>query len=179
MQVWLRRILWGVFAGLVVAQITPTARSNPPVESAETMFPIIPVPPNIVDIFRRSCQDCHSNQTAWPWYSRVAPMSWFLVHHVNQGRSELNVSEWERYTARRKDRRLKEISDQVASGKLPILSYTLMHPGAKLAVPDRKALCEWADAARRKLAASNTAGLGQLPEGRDHASDSPIKSHRG
>ena len=161
MHSWGKRLLLAVFVGLVMAQFVPVARTNPPVDSAETMPAKMPVPPDIASIFGRSCQDCHSNQTVWPWYSGVAPVSWLLVRHVNQGRSELNVSEWGRYTARRIDRKLKEICDQVASAKMPMATYTLLHPGAKLSNPDRKALCEWTDQARRKLAANTTAALGR------------------
>ena len=161
MRGWGKRILLALFAGLVVAQVIPIARTNPPVEPAETMAAKMPVPTEITRIFERSCQDCHSSQTVWPWYSRVAPVSWFLAYHVSQGRGELNVSEWGRYTARRKDRKLKEICDQVASGKMPLATYTLLHPEAKLSGSDRKATCEWAEGARRKLAAITAVASGE------------------
>ena len=166
MHGWGKRLLLAVLAGLVVAQFIPVARTNPPVESANTMAANMPVPPDIASILGRSCQDCHSNQTLWPWYSQVAPVSWFLAHHVNQGRGELNISEWGRYTARRVDRKLKEICDQVSSGKMPMATYTILHRGAKLSDQDRKALCEWAGQARRKLAANNTVAFASVDQGR-------------
>jgi hypothetical protein len=152
MRVWRRRILLTVFAVLVLAQFIPMARTNPPVDAAQTMSAKMPVPPDIASLLGRSCQDCHSSQTVWPWYSRVAPVSWLVVRDVNKGRGELNLSEWGRYTARRQDRKLKEICEQVTSRKMPMSAYTLVHPQAKLTDQDRKIVCDWAEAARKTLA---------------------------
>jgi Haem-binding domain len=109
---------------------------------------------HVSGILTRACQDCHSNQTVWPWYSQIAPVSWLIVHDVNEGRGELNFSEWGRYTARRQDRKLKEICEQVERGKMPMPIYTFMHPQTKLTASDRKATCEWTAAARKNLAAA-------------------------
>ena len=152
MRVWGRRVLLAVVAMLAVVQLIPVARTNPPVDAAQTMSETIPVPSGIASILGRSCQDCHSSQTVWPWYSQVAPLSWFLVNHVNEGRGEMNVSEWGRYTARRKDRKLKEICEQVTRGKMPLETYTLLHPQARLSDLDRKALCDWSETARKNMA---------------------------
>ena len=152
MRVWGRRILLAVVAMLAVSQFIPVARTNPPVDAAQTISETIPVPSGIASILGRSCQECHSSQTVWPWYSQVAPVSWFVAHHVNEGRGELNVSEWGRYTARRKDRKLKEICEQVTSGKMPLETYTLLHPQARLSDLDRKALCDWSETARKNMA---------------------------
>jgi hypothetical protein len=76
-------------------------------------------------------------------------VSWLLAYHVNEGRSELNFSEWGRYAARRKDRKLKEICEQVGKGKMPLLSYTIAHPQAKLSDQEKRSVCQWTDAARK------------------------------
>jgi hypothetical protein len=166
MRVWGRRILVTVFAALAVGQVVPIARTNPPVDPAQSMYAKMPVPPDIAGILGRSCQDCHSSQTMWPWYSRVAPVSWLVVRHVDKGRGELNLSEWGRYTTRRQDRKLKEICEQVTNSKMPMSVYTLMHPQAKLSDPDRKMICEWTNAARKNLAPDVRAASG-------HEGDSP------
>lgn len=152
MRAWGRRTLLAGVAVLVGAQVVPVPRVNPSVDLGQTISATIAVPPEIAGILGRACQDCHSSQTVWPWYSRVAPVSWFLVHHVNEGRRELNLSDWGRYAPRRQDRKLKEICEQVSDGKMPLPTYTLMHPQAKLNAQETKALCEWASAARRNLA---------------------------
>ena len=161
MREWAGRgVLLGV-ALLVVAQFIPVTRTNPPVDAAQTISATTPIPPNVASILDRSCQDCHSSQTVWPWYSQVAPVSWFLAHHVNEGRGELNVSDWGRYPVRRKARKLKEICEQVTSGKMPLQTYTLLHPQANLSDPDKKILCDWTETARKSLAANATATPGR------------------
>ena len=161
MRIKRKHVVLGVFTAAVAAQIVPMATTNPPVEPTDSIYAKLSVPPVVAGIFERSCLDCHSSQTAWPWYSRVAPISWLIVSDVNRGRSELNLSEWGRYTPRRKDRKLKEICDQVRSGEMPMKVYTLVHPRAKLTDPDRKAMCDWTNAARRSLVASNPVALVQ------------------
>jgi len=156
MRVWGKRILLIGIAVLGVVQFIPVARTNPPVDSAQVMVAKMPVPRQVSDILDRACQDCHSNHTVWPWYSQIAPISWFVVHDVNAGRAELNFSDWGRYTARRQDRKLKEICEQVDSGNMPMAAYTLMHPQSTLTPSDRKTLCEWTTGAR-KIAEAPTA----------------------
>ncbi len=148
MRKWAGRVVLLVVALLVVAQFIPVTRTNPPVDAAQTISATTPIPPSVASILDRSCQDCHSSRTVWPWYSQVAPASWFLVHHVNEGRREMNVSDWGRYPARRKDRKLKEICEQVTSGKMPLQTYTFLHPQAKISGSDEKILCDWAETAR-------------------------------
>lgn len=149
MRVWGKWILLMGIAVLGVAQFIPVARTNPPVDSSKAMAATLPVPAQVSAVLDRACQDCHSNRTVWPWYSQIAPISWFVVHDVNEGRRELNFSDWGRYTARRQDRKLKEICEQVDSGKMPMAVYTLMHPQSKLAPSDKKTLCEWTAEARK------------------------------
>ncbi len=161
MRLWGGWILLGALAALVVAQLIPVEKTNPPVNPVETVYASMPVPPDIASIFRRSCHDCHSNQTVWPWYSRLAPVSWLVVRDVKKGRGELNLSEWGRYAGRRKDRKLKEICEQVTGSKMPMPAYTLMHPQARLVHQDKKTMCEWTDAARKNLAMA--AWLVQFP----------------
>lgn len=87
-------------------------------------------------LFVRACADCHSNQTRWPWYSHVAPVSWFVVHDVDEGRAHFNVSEWGR------DRRNEgdEAAAMLLSGEMPLQAYTLVHPEARLTPEEKAAL---------------------------------------
>jgi cytochrome c551/c552 len=151
MRGWPRRVLLAVSVLLLVAQFIPVGRANPPEDPAQTVYATISVPAETEGVLRRACHDCHSNQTVWPWYSRVAPVSWLIARDVARGRGEMNLSEWARYPARRKDRKLREICEQVTRGKMPMPVYALMHPQAKLSDQERKALCGWADTARREV----------------------------
>lgn len=127
-------------AAVLVAQLVPVDRTNPPVETE------IPAPRPVAAILRRACIDCHSNETVWPWYGRVAPVSWLLARDVREGRRELNVSLWNRYDEKRRLRKLKEIVEQVGKREMPPAIYTLAHRSAILTPEDRKTLMEWARA---------------------------------
>ena len=151
---WLKRLFLPGFGLLALAQIVPVGGTNPPADPAQAISARMPVPPDIAGILHRACQDCHSSQTVWPWYSTVAPVSWLVANDVKEGRRELNFSEWGQYPPRRQDRKLKEICEQVVRGKMPMPIYTVMHSQAKLTASDRKALCTWSTAARQSLASN-------------------------
>jgi hypothetical protein len=121
-------------------QVVRPERTNPSSDPAHE----IQAPRNVKRIIERSCYDCHSNETHWPWYSNIAPMSWALVEDVNEGRDELSFSEWNAYSASRRSHLLEEICEQVEKGEMPLTPYTLMHPSAKLTIEDKRALCVWA-----------------------------------
>ncbi|HET6889934.1 MAG TPA: heme-binding domain-containing protein [Pyrinomonadaceae bacterium] len=137
-----------LFVGL---QFVRPARTNPPVDPSQTIEARLQVPPHVASILDRSCKDCHSNATRWPWYSNVAPFSWLLVDHVIEGRDNLNLSEWGHLDNRRVDDKLEEICDEVKIGAMPIDSYTWIHRSAKLSQEDVKTLCEWANAERVRM----------------------------
>jgi cytochrome c551/c552 len=145
---WFTLVLVGL---LLVAQFIRPARTNPPVDESQTIFARTQMTPQVAAIFDRSCRDCHSNKTVWPWYTQVAPISWWLANHVNEGRQNLNLSEWAKLNSDRQDRKLRQICDQVQDGVMPLSSYTPMHPQAKLSDQDKKALCDWTDEERERL----------------------------
>ena len=109
--------------------------------------------PDVAAIFDRSCRDCHSNKTVWPWYTNVAPISWFIANHVNEGRHSLNLSEWGRLDRDRQDRKLRQICDEIQDGVMPLSTYTPLHPGSTLSEEDKKTLCAWTDAERQRQSA--------------------------
>ncbi|HEY6233139.1 MAG TPA: heme-binding domain-containing protein [Pyrinomonadaceae bacterium] len=148
----LRWLLVVVLFALVIAQFIRPARTNPPIDQAQTIESHLQVTPEAAAILDRSCNDCHSNKTRWPWYSNVAPVSWFVIDHVNEGRQNLNFSEWARYTPRDNESLLRQICREVKSGAMPLSSYTPMHPGSELSPQDRQVLCAWTDAERARIA---------------------------
>src|SRR5690242_8962779 len=93
---------------VIVIQVIPVTRDNPPGETE------VPAPDSVRVVLRRACYDCHSNETVWPWYSRIAPVSWLLARDVHQGRRELNFSTWNRLTDQRLARKMKETRDEVS-----------------------------------------------------------------
>lgn len=146
MSKWLKWIIPSIIALLAVIQVVRPPRTNPPVDPKREIYSIAPVDPVIAGAFSRSCNDCHSNQTVWPWYSHVAPASWLVTYDVNKGRSELNFSEWAKYDPEKKAELLDGICKEVTEGEMPGASYTLLHPNAKLSATDVNAICRWTHA---------------------------------
>ncbi|PHN92515.1 cytochrome C [Maribacter sp. 6B07] len=99
--------------------------------------------PELQNIFENSCYDCHSNNTEYPWYNNIAPISYWMANHVNEGKEHLNFSEWEKYSLDKKDHLLEEIEEEVIEGKMPLLEYTYTHGDARLTEGQVNDLVEW------------------------------------
>jgi hypothetical protein len=139
---------------VVGIQAIRPARTNPPVDESQTINAKTQITPEVASIFDRSCRDCHSNKTVWPWYTNVAPVSWWLSNHVSDGRRSMNMSEWSKLPNDRQERKLRQICDEVQDGNMPLSSYTPMHPAAKLSDQDKKTLCDWTEKERQRLSSS-------------------------
>src|ERR1043166_5733825 len=152
----MRRVLKIIAILLVVLvvgiQAIRPARTNPPIDESQTINAKTQMTPEVAAIFDRSCRDCHSNKTVWPWYTNVAPLSWWLSNHVSDGRRSLNMSEWGKLPNDRQDRKLRQVCDEVQDGVMPLSSYTQMHPQAKLSDADKKTLWDWIEKERQRLA---------------------------
>jgi hypothetical protein len=135
----------------VLIQVVRPAKTNPPIDQSKTLQATAQVPPAVAAILDRACYDCHSSRTTWPWYSNVAPISWFLVDHVNEGRQEMSFSEWATYPTQKQGRRLNGICKEVKSGDMPLSSYLILHPEAKLSDADRQTLCDWTSQEMKRL----------------------------
>jgi Haem-binding domain len=107
--------------------------------------------PEIAGIFGRSCADCHSEETAWPWYSGIAPVSWLLERDVKQGRARLNVTHWDGLKTSDKQRLLAAIAKAIENREMPPRRYLLLHPEAKLSADQSVAMIEWTRAERRRM----------------------------
>jgi len=121
----------------IVAQVVRIDTVNPPVTAD------FPAPAPIGALLRRACYDCHSNQTVWPWYSRVAPVSWLLAHDVRGARHAVNFSTWTAYPPKRQRHKLDESAEEVATRDMPPWYYLLLHPEAQLTAAEREALRAW------------------------------------
>lgn len=131
------RVLVAVIALFALIQLVPVDRTNGPVVADAA------APSPVRGILERACYDCHSNRTVWPGYSRVAPVSWLVAHDVHEGRRELNFSEWNRYDAGGRRKKLEKASEEVSDGEMPPVYYVWMHPGARLSDADKAALKAW------------------------------------
>ncbi|MBS1573231.1 MAG: heme-binding domain-containing protein [Bacteroidetes bacterium] len=101
------------------------------------------VPENIQKILKISCYDCHSNNTVYPWYSKVQPIKWWLADHVNEGKAKLNFDEFNAYTTKKKLHKLDEVIETIRDNEMPLKSYTLIHGDAKLSESDKQDIEAW------------------------------------
>ncbi len=127
-----------VVIALVAIQLVPAPQTNPPVDSD------VPAPDAVRVTLRRACYDCHSNETVWPWYGRIAPLSWVLAYDVAEGRKALNFSAWASLSSEQQAALLKESWEEIAEGEMPPWYYGVMHRDAALSEGDRGALRDWA-----------------------------------
>ena len=135
----------------VIAQFIRPDRTLPPENPADTLEASTQVPPDVEAIFTRSCVDCHSNRTTYPWYSNISPASWFLANHISEGRSEMNISTWNTTDVKRRVRKLDKVCEEVQNGEMPLPSYLWIHWDAKLSQNDINTLCTWTDAEKQRL----------------------------
>jgi Haem-binding domain len=129
-----------------------------PVRSDKAGLPLLAdaqIDPAVLAIMQRSCRDCHSEATQYPWYAYVAPVSWLIKSDVTQGRTHLNLSRWNEYSLVQKQRSLSEIANQVKDHEMPLLEYTLLHPSARLSESDVGAIFRWTQAERSRLIAES------------------------
>jgi hypothetical protein len=137
-----RRILkWSaaaLFVAFLAIQLVPVDRTNPPVETE------VAASVEVRSILRRACYDCHSHETVWPWYSRIAPVSWLVARDVHEGRRHVNFSTWNRLSEREQREAREESWEEVEAGRMPLWIYRPLHPSARLSEADRSALRAWA-----------------------------------
>src|SRR5271170_2819237 len=124
----------------VLLQFTNPARTNPPV--VNDLMAINP-PPEVAAMLRAACYDCHSNETKWPWYSHIAPMSWLIASDVGNARHNMNFSDWPTNDPVRVAKRLENMSEEIGYNEMPPKKYTLIHADARLTADQRKTFTDW------------------------------------
>lgn len=138
MRKWIAGGAVALLVALGAIQLVPVDTSNPPVTAD------VPASAAVKGILRRACYDCHSNETQWPWYGRIAPVSWLLARDVREGRAELNFSTWNQYSTQQRVKKLRESWEEVAEGEMPPWFYLPVHRDARLTADDRTLLRQWA-----------------------------------
>jgi len=165
MKNWKKVTLFVVAAVFVGIQVVRPARTTAPGDPVDGIPNLRASDPEVAAILSRACSDCHSEQTTWPWYSNVAPVSWFVANHVRDGRRHFNMSKFSSYTEERKRKKLSEICDEVSEGGMPLSSYLLIHRDARLSPEDVQTLCAWT----RVAAAASVAAEPSAPAGASRA----------
>jgi len=135
-----KKIILVLLVLFVVMQFFRIDKSTPEIEETKDFISITNPSVEVKTILINACYDCHSFETKYPWYSEVAPISWWTKDHVNEGREELNFSLWGEYSAKKADHKLEESIEEVEAGEMPLVSYTLIHGEAKLTNDQRMLL---------------------------------------
>lgn len=144
----IKKILITLLLLLVVIQFVRIDKSVPKSDPS-TDFIVSQKPTDeIQGILKAACYDCHSFETVYPWYSQIAPVSWWLKDHINEGRKELNFNLWTTFNARRQDKKLKECVELINEGEMPLESYTWIHKSAKLNQEQRGVLARYFETLR-------------------------------
>ena len=136
-------------------QFFPIDKTNPATNDGMDFIKIKNTPEPIANIIRNSCYDCHSNESQYPFYSSIQPFAWVLKDHIEEGRKELNFSTFATYDSKRQAHKLDEAAEQVEQKKMPLESYTLGHPDAKLTDEQRKLLSDYFRKVQKQIQQAN------------------------
>ena len=136
----LRIIVIVIIVVLIGIQFVPVSKTNPPVTGE------IKAPADVMEILRTSCYDCHSNESTWPWYSNIAPVSWLVASDVNEAREHMNFSEWDSYSAEDRAEDIDEIWEEIEDGEMPLWFYLPLHSEAKLSEVQKETIRKWVEA---------------------------------
>jgi len=139
-----RKVLLGVLVLLIFIQLFRIDKTTKPVDPQNDFIAITqPNDSEVTTLLKAACYDCHSSQPSYPWYTNIAPVSWWIKHHIDEGQHELNFSDWGSYSEKRKNHKLEECIEMVEEGEMPMASYTWMHEEAKLTDAQKLKLVEF------------------------------------
>ncbi len=140
----MKKILLGILAIFILIQFFRPEKNNSKNEM-NAMSTVMEIPVEVTKIIQTSCADCHTNSTNYPWYSEIAPASWYLAQHVKEGKEHLNFSEWTTYNKDQQDHIIKDIKEVLNDREMPLKSYLLIHKEAKLTENQYQIMYDWAN----------------------------------
>lgn len=139
----MKKILVIIVLILIGIQFITIDKTNPTADMSKDFIKLTNPPQKIGELIKSSCYDCHSFHTKYPWYSDIAPMSWLIKEHINDGRRHLNFSIWTEYKEKKKDTKLGECIDMVRTGEMPMKGYLMLHDEAELSEEQRQKFVMW------------------------------------
>lgn len=142
MKTWVK-IVGGIIVGFGLIQLIPIDKVNVPVKATEDFVQIKSTPQHVQAIMKKACYDCHSNETRYPSYAKLAPLSWSVKNHVNQGRKYMNWSIWGTYNDDLKKGMIEKTINSIEKKTMPINGYVIYHPEAKLTEAEREVLIKY------------------------------------
>ncbi len=147
-----KKYIWlGLLLAFIIIQFIGPAKPAVSMDNPNDLLVTAEVPDEVSVMLKNTCYDCHSMETKFPTYSKVAPVSWFINGHIKGGREELNFSEWNTFDKQTRIKLLKKIEEEVEEGKMPMASYTWLHSEAQLSEDQKTRLMSWADEMARQV----------------------------
>ena len=144
----LKRTFQILLVAFIVIQFFRPAKNQAEGISANDITKLYAVPADVQSILKTSCYDCHSNNTVYPWYYNIQPVTWWLNDHIKEGKNHLNFSEFASYPIRRQYTKLEETNEQVKKGEMPLDNYLWIHKDAILSDHQKLAIANWVTAVR-------------------------------
>lgn len=144
-----KKIGTGLLVVLVIIQFIRPEKNESTSAGNGSIINAMQVPPEVHEVLKVSCYDCHSNNTVYPWYSNIQPVGWWLANHVNEGKKELNFDEFMTYEPKRAAKKLKEIVEVIEKQEMPLKSYTIIHQDAVMSAEQQKLVADWARGAQQ------------------------------
>lgn len=138
----MKKVLLGILVVFILIQFIRPEK-NISNDETNAITTVMQVPNDVKEILKTSCNDCHSNYTVYPWYSEIAPISWYLADHVNEGKEHLNFSEWKAYNSKQKSHLIKDMDEELEEHKMPLKSYLIIHKEAEMTEDQYRTLLNW------------------------------------
>ena len=145
------KILGGIAIVIIIIQFFQIDKSEIDFDRSKDLLVNENVPSEVKQILKQACYDCHSYETTYPWYTNIAPFSWWIGEHIEEGREHLNFSEWANFSVKKKKHKLDELLEEVGEGEMPLASYTWAHSEARLTAEQKEALLTWAKTTMNSL----------------------------
>ncbi len=147
-----KTVLLVLLAALLVIQFFQIDKTNPESDPAKDFIALENPPQEIATLLKNACYDCHSHDTAYPWYTNVQPVAWWVKGHIKGARNHLNYATWGDAEAKKKAHKFEEMAEETAEGHMPLKSYTWMHPQSKITDAERQSLVDWFKAKQERKA---------------------------
>jgi len=150
----MKKFLTILLAVFLIIQLFRPKQNKAEAPGSNNIAQVYGMPENVRALLQRACLDCHSNNTSYPWYAYVQPVSWWLDNHIKNGKRHLNFDEFGTYRIARQYHKLEETIDEIKEGEMPLSSYTLIHMDAKLTAAEQQVICNWAESVKAKIKAT-------------------------
>ena len=146
-----KKILIGLLIIFLVAQLFQPGQNKGSATGPNDITQVVQVTTNELTVLKKSCYDCHSNHSDYPWYDRISPVSWWVADHIEHGKLELNFTEFKTYSTKKQLHKLEEIRETIEENVMPLESYLIMHGDAKLSDAEKKLIIDWTHKATTEI----------------------------